>query len=127
MPANTNQLSGKIGYTTIGAVSMAFRHWEAPLGVEVLDVSNFLSAGFDQMIVGFFGGTVDLEGAYDQGNMPLICGNLYTFHLGFNQTGLIEILMPAIVKEIRPVVDAKKEQVLRVSAKSTGVFTIVVL
>jgi hypothetical protein len=127
MPVNTNQLSGKIGYVNIGSTPYAFRHWSVPLKAEILDVSNFLSAGFDQEIVGFFGCKIDLEGPYDEGNMPLTVGALGTFHLGFNATGAIELLVNAIVDEVTATVDAKKEQTLKVSAKSTGVFTINVI
>lgn len=67
--------------------------------------------------------TLSIDGPYDQGNMPLVCGIQYIFHLGFDSTTGVELAVVAQVDEITPSNDAEGAPNVTITAQSTGAFS----
>ena len=84
-------------------------------------VNNFNGGGFQQVVAGLTGGTINLTGPWDVGNMPLTCGNSYSFTLAVNNT--VNILVSAIVNNITIDDDVEDAARVKVSAKTNGSFT----
>lgn len=116
--------SGKRGYVGLGTTSVArykFKTWSLSMDGDDPDVSNFESGECVENIDGMNDATIELDGPYDVGGMPLTRGGVYTFHLGISSG--IEFVVTARVKTIVPKNDARGKPELRVTAKTTGPFT----
>jgi hypothetical protein len=105
----------------------AFRRWRLPMDIDLPDVTNFTSAGAYTFIPDCYRGIIELEGAYDAGNMPLTLGGLYSFTLGFQPTVPIALVVPAFVKHVEADIDVKREDILKVTAWSSGPFAAIVI
>jgi hypothetical protein len=118
-----NPISGKDGSVVINNgsdVEYAFGKWSVPMKAGLPKVNNFTS-DFQQLVAGLTSGTINLEGPYDGGNMPLTVGTKYTFKLNFN--GSIQLSVPAIVETVEPSQDVDDAARVKVTAQSTGSFT----
>jgi len=116
-------LSGIDGYVKVGAtpgVAYGFNKWKLAFKTNLPNVSGFKSAGYHDNVKGKTMATLTLSGAYD-GTMPLVCGNLYEFHLGFSAT--IELVCSARISDLQPADDYEDKPTLDVTAESSGVIT----
>jgi len=117
-------LAGKNAHVSMdgSAAMLAFRVWKAALKCVKLVINDFLSAGFQTLLPGggFISATITLDGAYLAGATPLAVGEIHPIELGFSPTILLTIT--AFISEITVTVDAEKEEVLSVTADSTGPF-----
>lgn len=116
-----NYISGKAASISIQGVTMAFRKWKLSMKADALDVTNLTSGGYREVIDGIISGSLSMEAPYDQGNMPLDVGTTYTVVLTYT-TG-ITLTVSALITEIAPDIDVKREEVISVSAEVTGTFT----
>lgn len=112
----TNFLAGKAGYVKVGATSYSFGKWSFACKAGLVKVTNFNSGGQRQQVVGIIEGTLQMEGPYDQGNMPFVVGTGYTWILGYT-TG-IQITIYAIIESVEPAVDAEGAATLKITAQS---------
>ncbi len=117
-------LSGKDGFTTVQGVVYAFGKWKASIKTVAVKTSNFTSLGFDDNVEGFTGAQLTLNGPYDEGNMPLTSGQVYTFNLGW-AVG-ISLQIDARVTGIDPSNDAEGTPTLDITAQSKGEFLAVI-
>ncbi len=78
-----NFVSGNDGFVKLGTVDYAFKKWSFPVkgGTKVFFA---FGSDFQRTLPGGKGAQITLEGAYDQGNMPLTVGMLYELHLGWS-------------------------------------------
>jgi hypothetical protein len=80
-----NFISGQDMYVQLGSTQYAFSNWTF-----TIDPGNkkFFAAGsaFQRTLPGGIAGTIEADGPYDSGNMPLQAGQIYEFHLGL-ETG----------------------------------------
>ena len=120
-----NVLAGKSGYVNTGGASYSFDKWSAPMKTGLPKTTNFNSGGARTLVVGILEGDIDLEGPYDEGNMPFTVGSSYTFHLGYT-TG-VELVITAVVESITPTVSVEDAQKVSIKAKSNGTFTAVIV
>lgn len=114
-------VSGKEGSVAVGGVDYAFGKWSLDIDGDLPDVTNFTSGGCDENVAGIDGATVSLEGPFKPGFMPLARGTVYVFTLRVSATATFSI--SARVKTISPSTDVKDAARIKVTAKSTGVFT----
>lgn len=116
------QLSGKLGFVTIGASTFAFSKWKVSIKCEPVKVTNFNSNGFQQLVPGIHSATVSVSGPYDVGAMPIVVGGLYEFYLGLKAGTFIKV--PAMVTGWEPDNDVEGAPQLTINGESTGTFTI---
>ena len=87
-----NFISGNESYVKLGAVSYQFGKWKIPIDGGTKTFFAF-GSNFQRTLPGGIKGQPSVEGAYDQGNMPLTVGALYELHLGWT-TG-VELVVNA--------------------------------
>lgn len=118
-------LSGKLGYTTINSVSYRFGKWKLRINVPAIKRPT-IDSQFQSLAdgTGLPNGTLTIDGPYDQGNMPLTAGCVYTFHLGFQLSGSVELLVSAQIEDLIPDNDVENAPNISVSAISDGPFLI---
>lgn len=114
-------LSGKVGGVLVGGVGYAFGKWKFAFNAKEVSVNNFLSQGFQQLVIGFTKGSITMSGPYDQGNMPLTAGNSYALTLQF--TNAIVLTVTAFLTDLTPSNDAEGTPTVDCSFSSSGVFT----
>lgn len=63
---------------------------------------------------------IDCSGPYNVGNegMLLVIGGIYTFHLGLNATGSVELLVDAQIKDLSVDNDVETAPNLKINAES---------
>ena len=130
MPAN--YLSGITGFVAIaaagggemGASDYTFAKWSVSLKTNLPKVNNFSSA-FQLLVAGLQDATIQLEGPYNEGNMPLTTGVQYDFFLGW--VSGIYLSVPAFVESIDPDNDIDGAPRIKVTAKSSGSFTVSIM
>lgn len=77
-----NFISGNEGFTKLGSVEYSFKKWAFPIkgGTKVFFA---FGSDFQRTLPGGKGAQITMEGAYNQGNMPLTIGTVYALHLGW--------------------------------------------
>ena len=80
--ASGNYVSGKIGYVRVGGSDLAMDEWGFDMDAGIIKVTNFLSAGFQEVIVGILSANVSFSGQWDISNIGLVIGGSYTVVLG---------------------------------------------
>jgi hypothetical protein len=114
-------LAGKGAHVAIPTgTQVAFRSWKASMKAVGLKINDFPSQGYQNLITGFFSAAITLDGAYASGATALAVGNVYALELGYSAT--LSLTLSALITDITPTVDAEKEEVLSVTADSTGTF-----
>lgn len=116
-----NYLSGTTGHVLLGATEYSFGKWRLDMETAVPKVTNFTSGGFQALVSGITKGTITLEGPYNQGNMPLTCGNSYSFVLKW--TASVSITVTALITKLSIDDDAEAAPRVNVTAESNGTFT----
>lgn len=81
---------------------------------------NFILA-FQQVVAGVTSVQLQLEGPYDQNNMPLCSGIQYAFVLGLSSE--LSIAVIGLVDGLEPFIDVEGAEMIRVTAQSNGFFT----
>lgn len=114
-----NPIGGPSGSVLVGGVPFAFGKWRASLKNALPRVNNFTSA-FQQLVKGLTSATLNMEGPYDSGNMPLTVGNSYEFTLKYAPS--ISLTVNALVGEIGPSQDIEDAGRIAVTAESSGIF-----
>lgn len=108
---------GSQGVTTL----MAFGKWRVPMEAGTPEISNFLTAPFRAFVPGLIGATVECDcPGYNQGNMPLTCGNPYVVTLGWTNT--LNIVVTAILKKLEPDNDVAGAPSIKATWQVTGQF-----
>jgi len=120
-----NPISGKSGSVQIGTVSYAFKKWTFNMKTNTPNVTNFNGGGFRQIVSGITQGQLQIEGPYDQGNMPLVCGNSYSFTLTWTMG--ITLTCTAIISDMTPELDVEDAGRLKITAEVNGSFTAAVV
>lgn len=115
-----NPISGIYGSVTVGSTPFALGKWKLSMKTNLPKVNNF-TAAFQLLVAGLTSATITASGPYDGGNMPLICGNEYSFTLAYNNT--ISFVVTAIVESIEPEDDIEDAGRVSITAQSNGVFT----
>lgn len=116
-----NPQSGITGSVNVGGTSYAFGKWTLSMKTNVMPVNNFTGGGYQQVVAGVKSADLTLESlTYDQGNMPFVCGNQYTFILNYN--ALISTTVTIMIESIEPTVDYDGLQPIKISGKSNGPF-----
>lgn len=116
-----NYISGKTGSVLVGGVAYAFGKWKLSMKTGLPKVTNFNTGGYQLLVSGITSGTITLEGPYNQGNMPVTCGNSYAFTLTWAPT--ITIAVTAFVESIEASDDVEGAGHVVVTAQSSGSFT----
>ncbi len=77
-----NYISGNDGYVKLGIVDYGFGEWSFPVEG---GVKRFFAFGskFQRTLPGGISAQINMKGAYNQGNMPLVLHNVYELHLGW--------------------------------------------
>lgn len=119
--AAANYLAGKSASVSVAGTLYRFKKWKLDMKAGVLNVTNFQSGGYREVVPGIIEASLELEGPYDGGNMPLTVGTSYAFTLTYS--GAINILVTAMVAKIAPDVDVEKEEIIHVTAEVSGTFT----
>lgn len=118
----SNPQSGITGSVSIGGTSYAFGKWTLSMKANLMPVNNFTGGGYRQVVAGVKSADLTLEAlTYDQGNMPFVCGNQYTFILGYN--ALTSTTVTIMIESIEPTVDYDGLQPIKISGQSNGPFT----
>lgn len=112
--------SGITGFVKLGSTTYAFGKWSLAMKAGTPKVTNFTSA-YQAVVAGVVSATLTLSGPWDYGNMPLVIGTSYVFHLGLD-TG-VELSLTAIVSGITPENDVEDAARVTVTAESNGSFT----
>jgi hypothetical protein len=92
-----NFISGVDAYVLLGAAPYSFRKWTIPYDGGCRTFFAF-GSNFRRTLPGGLSADITLEGAYNQGNMPLVLQQVYPVHLGW-EAG-IELLTNARVNKI---------------------------
>lgn len=116
-----NPIGGPSGSVLIGGVAYAFGKWRLQMKGGLPRVNNFTSA-FQQLVAGLASATIQLDGPYDGGNMPLTLLTSYVFTLKYSAS--ISIAVTALVGDITPSQDIEDAGRISVTAESSGPFTI---
>ena len=116
-----NLLSGKTGSVLIGTVSMSFGKWKAAFKTNLPKVNNWNSTPYQALVSGLTSGTLTISGPYDEGNMPFVCGNSYTFILGFTDT--INLTCTVLIESIDAENDVDGAPSISITGQSNGSFT----
>ena len=77
-----NYISGIDSYVKLGALPYSFKNWNFPVDGGVKKFFAF-GSNFQRTLPGGISAEITMKGAYNQGNMPLVVGNVYEVHLGF--------------------------------------------
>ena len=115
--------SGKHGSVMIGTVSYAFGKWKFRMNTPAIKRNNFTSQ-FQRVVSGVNAGTLNIDGPYDQGNMPFTCGQQYTFLLGL--TSGVALTCTAQISDLAPDNDVETAPNVSIVAESDGVFTLAI-
>jgi hypothetical protein len=118
-------LSGKFGYVTVGGAQKHFSSWRLPLKTAAPKVTNFLSQGFRELVVGISEATIDIEGPYNSGFVGLASGGEYVFVLGLNAD--VGLTVTAIITNLEPSNDVEDVPKIKITAESNGPFDLIVL
>ncbi len=117
-------LSGITGYVVIGSTVYPFGKWKARMNVPAIKRNNFTSIA--QLVVpGVLNATLNIDGPYNAGNMPLAAGVNYVFHLGF--TTNLELVITAQVEDLTPDNDIDNAPNISLTCQSNGLFVAAVL
>jgi hypothetical protein len=119
---------GKFGYVSLGAglpAFMNFADWTLSFDGDDPDATNFLSGGCDENVEGIDGGTLNMSGPLNTGNVGLQRGKVYVFNLGVGPGYFFSI--SARVKTLAPSQKVRGKGELQVTAKTTGPFVPLVL
>lgn len=79
-----NYISGNDAYVALGAVEYGFNKWTIPITGGVRKFFAFGSR-YQRTLPGGISAQISLEGAYNQGNMPLVLHTVYAIHLGWEE------------------------------------------
>lgn len=115
-------LAGTSGYVKLGATAYAFGKWTGTFETNLPNVNNYTGGGYQQLVKGITKGTIKLSGPYNLGNMPLVSGNEYEFHLGLTATP-VELVVTALVSKLELESDIDGRVSINVEAQSNGAFT----
>lgn len=118
-----NYLSGVTGAVYLGGVSpeIPFQKWGLSIKTGLPKVNNFTSA-FQLLVAGITSGTITADGPYNQGNMPIASGKEYSFQLDWYPG--IHIMVSAFVESLDLDNDVEGAPRVRITAQSTGAFTL---
>jgi hypothetical protein len=118
-------LSGTQGYTYIGDTPYKFGKWKLKINVPAIR-RNTIFSQFQNLAdgTGISNGELTIDGPYDQGNMPLTGGCVYLFHLGFELSSTIELLLTAQIEDLTPDNDVENAPNVDINAISDGPFLI---
>lgn len=92
-----NFISGNDAYVALDSVEYAFNKWTLPIEGGIRKFFAFGSK-FQRTLPGGISSTIQLDGPYNQGNMPLALHALVEVHLGWEQG--VELVVPARVANI---------------------------
>ena len=120
-----NPISGKTGSVLVGTVSYAFKKWTFNMKTNTPNVTNFNGGGYRQIVSGITQGQLQIEGPYDEGNMPLTAGNSYSFTLNWNS--MVMLTCTAIISDMTPELDTDDAGRLKITAEVNGSFTAAVV
>lgn len=115
--------SGKIAGVLVDGVTMAFAEWELDGDLDLIKVNNFLSAGAQELVQGFYKGTITLSGAHNLQQMPFNLLRAVPYVLTLQWTAGLQIQITAWLKSINPGVKAEDTPRLKVVFWSQGVWT----
>lgn len=115
-----NYLSGLTGAISLGTTAYAFGKWKAAFNTKTIPVNNFTSGGYQALVKGFTKATITASGPYNQGNMPLTCGNTYTFNLTL--TAGTVLTATGVLGDMTMSNDAEGNPQVDITAESTGSF-----
>ena len=116
-----NLLSGKSGYVNTGSTNYSFGKWDMEMKAKMVPVPNFNGAGYEQYVVGLFGGKATIEGPYDSGNMAFALGTQYTWTLGLASG--VSLSFPGILEGIKMGEDVEGNPKVTLTVQSNGPFT----
>jgi hypothetical protein len=116
-----NPLSGLSGSVGIGADKYAFGKWSLSMSANLIPVNNFTGGGYQQLVPGVKKAELTLDAlTYDQGNMPFVVGQKYTFLLGYTAT--VNATISIYIGSIEPTVDYDGAQPIKITGMSDGPF-----
>ncbi len=118
----TTAYAGKASSITINAVSQQQDTWSLALHADAIDVTNFLSGGFQENIAGIFKATATSSGPYS-GNLSLNIGTTYT-HTHAAGGGGPSFSATYRITDIKISADVKGALKAEITGESTGAFTI---
>lgn len=115
-------VAGVLAAFKVGAESFAMDKWEAMYQANMVDVTNFTSEGFQNIVAGKVKGTVTVSGPYDSSGVDAwAVGDPYDVICSWN--GTINLTLTGLLKSIKSTQDidgaGRKELVF----ESDGVFT----
>ncbi len=116
-----NYLSGLSGNVLVGGTAYSFKSWKLSMKNKLINRNNFTVGGYNRFITGFQGATLTLQGPYNAGNMPLVCGASYVFTLQWSVS--LSIIIVCFVESLDPDDDAEDGPNVSVTAQASGTFT----
>lgn len=117
-----NPLAGKDVKVKISTTEYAFRVAEVMLDAKLGDVTNFTSAGAQQVIEGPFKGKITLRGPHDGGNMDPFEVN-QPVSLDIEYSNSLSYSLACLVESVKVTGDLEKPQEVEVVVQTNGVFT----
>lgn len=123
----TNVDFGTGGVGTQGTtILMSFGEWRFPMEAGTPEISNFNTTPYRAYVPGLIGATAETDcPGYNQGNMPLTCGNAYV--LFCNWTNSLGLAGTAILKKLEPGNKADAAPTIKATWQITGAFNAFIL
>ncbi len=114
-------LAGKSGGVSVAAAVWKLSEWTADMQTELVEVTNFESAGYHENIAGITKAEITAKGPFDSTAMALTAGTSYAFTL--EASGAVTYAITARVSNIRLITNVAKAVEVEITATSTGSFT----
>lgn len=126
MPTLTHALAGQGGSLKKNGTPYPFKSWRLKLSCAALDVTNFLSEGFSEIMAGIKSGELTAQGLLVP-ELQLTLGERTTFSLGAGTdvNGIAYgITFTGVVLDITPSTAVDKPAEIEVMLRTSGSFTL---